>query len=155
MGKLICTSIEQAKLELGLEGRLFDHNFKTVGHLLTECWIKTVWKETSEYGIHIVERTASLQTECKGDGLLMEEFMQNGYKGKDLRELNKCRLFLQCKTLADIANGKGDKFPTTAIHCLCSPRMNGRSNQPQINYKSYYGEKRCTHASQDTGDLWS
>jgi hypothetical protein len=48
-GQLICTSIEQAKLELGLEGRLFDHNFKMVGHLLTECWIKKVWnKETSE-----------------------------------------------------------------------------------------------------------
>jgi hypothetical protein len=36
-----------AKLELGLQGRLFDHNFKMVaGHLLTECWIKKVWKET-------------------------------------------------------------------------------------------------------------
>jgi hypothetical protein len=41
-GQQICTSIEQAKLELGLEGRLFDHNFKTVGHLLTEGWIKKV-----------------------------------------------------------------------------------------------------------------
>jgi hypothetical protein len=25
-----------------LEGRLFDHNVKMVGHLLTECWIKKV-----------------------------------------------------------------------------------------------------------------
>jgi hypothetical protein len=40
MGQLIQTSIEQEKLELGREGRLFDHNFKTVGHLLTQCWIK-------------------------------------------------------------------------------------------------------------------
>jgi hypothetical protein len=43
-GQLICTSIEQAKLELGLAGRLFDHEFITVGHLITECWIKNVWK---------------------------------------------------------------------------------------------------------------
>jgi hypothetical protein len=87
-GQLIPTSIEQAKLELGLEGRLYDHNFKMVGHLLTECWIKKVWKETSKYGIRIVERTPSLQPECQGDRMLMEAFMQNGYKGKELRELN-------------------------------------------------------------------
>jgi hypothetical protein len=35
-GQLIRTSIEQAKLELGLAGRLFDHDFKTVGHFLVE-----------------------------------------------------------------------------------------------------------------------
>jgi hypothetical protein len=39
-GWLIRTSIEQAKLELGLAGRLFDHDFKAVGHLITDCWIK-------------------------------------------------------------------------------------------------------------------
>jgi hypothetical protein len=122
-GQLIRTSIEQAKLELGLNGRLFDHNFKMVGHLLTECWIKKVWKETSEYGIRIVKRTTSLQTECKGDRMLMEAFMQNGYKGKELRELNKCRLYLLCTTLADIANGKGDKLLTAAIHCHRSPMI--------------------------------
>jgi hypothetical protein len=32
-GKLIRTCIEQAKLEPGPEGRLFDNNFKKVGHL--------------------------------------------------------------------------------------------------------------------------
>jgi hypothetical protein len=35
-GQLIRTSIEQAKLELGLAGRFFDQDFKTVGHLITE-----------------------------------------------------------------------------------------------------------------------
>jgi hypothetical protein len=115
-GQLIRISIEQAKLELGLESRLFDHNFKMVGHLLTECWIKKVWKETSEYGIGIVERTTSLQTECKGDRMLMEAFMQNGYRGNELCELIKCRLYLRCTTPADIAIGKGDKLLTAGIH---------------------------------------
>jgi hypothetical protein len=90
-----------------------------VRHLLTECWIKKVWKETSEYGIHIVERTTSLQTECIEDRMLMEAFMQNGYKGKELCELNKCQLYLRCTTLADLANGKGDKLLTAALHCHC------------------------------------
>jgi hypothetical protein len=36
------TSIKKAKLELGMRGRLFDHNFKEVGYLLTDCWIMLV-----------------------------------------------------------------------------------------------------------------
>jgi hypothetical protein len=116
-GQLIRTSIEQAKLELGLAGRLFDHDFKAVGHLITECWIKQVWKETSEYGLHIIEQMGSLKPECEGDKLLMEAFMHNGYKGKELCELNKCRLYLQCVNLADITNGKSNKILAAAIQC--------------------------------------
>jgi hypothetical protein len=51
-GQLIRTSIEQAKLELGLARRLFDQYFKTVGHIITECWIKNVWKETSSVSLN-------------------------------------------------------------------------------------------------------
>jgi hypothetical protein len=49
--------------------------------------------------------------------MLMEAFMQNGYKGKELRELNKCKLYLQCANLADITNGKGNKILAAAIRC--------------------------------------
>jgi hypothetical protein len=49
--------------------------------------------------------------------MLMEAFMHNGYKGKELRELNKCRLYLQCTNLADITNGKGNKILAAAIQC--------------------------------------
>jgi hypothetical protein len=116
-GQLIRTSIEQAKLELGLEGRLFNHDFKTVGYLITECWIKNVWKKTSEYGLRIMEQTASLKTECEGDRMLMEAFMRNGKKGKERREFNKYRLYLQCTNLADITNRKGNKILAAAIQC--------------------------------------
>jgi hypothetical protein len=58
--------------------------------------------------------------------MLMEEFMKNGYRGKELRELNKCHLFLQCTTLADIVNGKGDKLLMAAIHCHRSTLLERR-----------------------------
>jgi hypothetical protein len=51
-GQLICTSIEQANWNWAWQA---DHDFKAVGHLITESWIKNVWKETSEYGLHIIE----------------------------------------------------------------------------------------------------
>jgi hypothetical protein len=68
------------------------------------------------YGLRIIEQTASLEPECEGDKMLIEAFMQNGYKGKELRELNRCRLYLQCTNLADITNGKGNKI-LAAIQC--------------------------------------
>jgi hypothetical protein len=49
-GQLIHTSIEHAKLELGLEGRLFDHNFKMVSHLLTEYYIYSLNAGSKRYG---------------------------------------------------------------------------------------------------------
>jgi hypothetical protein len=49
--------------------------------------------------------------------MLMEAFMQHGYKGKALGDLNKCRLYLQCTNLADITNGKGNKILAAAIQC--------------------------------------
>jgi hypothetical protein len=49
--------------------------------------------------------------------MLMEAFMQHGYKGKALRDLNKCRLYLQCTNLVDITNGKGNKILAAAIQC--------------------------------------
>jgi hypothetical protein len=69
-----------------MRGRLFDHNLKEVGHLLTDCWIKQVWTETSENVICIIERTTSLKPGCEGNSMIMEVFMHNGYKGKDPQE---------------------------------------------------------------------
>jgi hypothetical protein len=71
----------------------------------------------SAYGLRIIEQTDSLKPECEGDKMLMEAFMQNGYKGKALRDLNKCRLYLQCTNLVDITNGKGNKVLAAAIQC--------------------------------------
>jgi hypothetical protein len=65
--------------------------------------------QESAYGLRIIEHTASLKPECEGDKMLMEAFMQNGYKGKELRELNKCRLYLHCTNLADITRVKAPK----------------------------------------------
>jgi hypothetical protein len=138
---------------LGLAGRLFDHDFKAVGHLITECWIKNVWKETSEYGLHIIEQTVSLKPECEGDEVLMEAFMQNGYKRKELCGLNKCRLYLQCANLADITNGKGDKILAAAIQCHRSALIERKQyewpTQPAPNQlqKLCSGGKHCTNAS--------
>jgi hypothetical protein len=46
-GKLLRGTIETLKLELGLPGKIFDQDFKTVGQLATDCWVKHLWERLS------------------------------------------------------------------------------------------------------------
>jgi hypothetical protein len=90
--------------------------------------------------------------------MLMEGVMHYGYKGKELSEVSKCRLYLWCTTLADITNGKGGKLLTAAIYCHQSALTGRRQcewpTQPAPNQsQQYYGEKQCTNASLSIGGL--
>ena len=40
-------------IEIGIGRNLFTLNYSLFGHLLTECWIKNIWKYASENEIRI------------------------------------------------------------------------------------------------------
>jgi len=40
---LLCCSLEQALLEIGLTTPLFQANYSQYGFLLTDCWVKFLW----------------------------------------------------------------------------------------------------------------
>lgn len=50
----------------------------------------------------------------EGDELLTDLFVAAGYRGQNLQRLNKCRLFLQVATAADITTADGKKISKTA-----------------------------------------
>ena len=90
---------------------------------MTESWIESTWKFMSENGIQLKDETPEISLARENDKILMEVFIENGYKGTELRRLNSCRLHLQSTTLADITSGDGRyitkdawevKFPETA-----------------------------------------
>ena len=111
-GQLLTGNIETAKLELGLSGPLFGKNFKQFGQLTTDCWVKGVWKEIHTIGtdIQVEEHTASLQLKKQHDRFLIEGFAAVGYKNKQLRTLNQCRIVCRAVTLADISSGDGRRL---------------------------------------------
>ena len=63
--------------------------------------------------------------------------MRCSYKGKELRELNQCRLYLRFTSLADIINGIGNKLLIPAVYCtrskLMERRLYERPTQPEPN----------------------
>lgn len=87
-GQLIRASIEAAKLELGLGDTLFQHNFKTVGHLLTPCWIKHSWQFMHKFNIAMMEGTPTLLLLRISDKYLVEHFLLNSFTGATLACLN-------------------------------------------------------------------
>jgi hypothetical protein len=100
-------SLEVAKLELGLPGQLFGHDFAAFGELVTDSWVQQAWAEFRANQLTVSERTPSLTLARVGDQFLIEAFCRAGFRKTALRRLNRCRVRLRVVTLADISSGDG------------------------------------------------
>jgi hypothetical protein len=116
-GNLLRTSIEQCKVELGLGGDLFTHDYKKLHHLVTECWITKVWQELHLNDIVLHQCTPNLRLRCTNDHFIMDAFIHTGYKRRLLHDLNQCRIYLQVTTVSDMTNGTGTQLLPQALHC--------------------------------------
>jgi hypothetical protein len=118
MGDLLRNTIEAAKLEIGVGRNLFSLKYKQYHPLLTDTWIKDVWKFADENNIEIVDKvTKNLKLHRQNDVFIMEIIVNQGYTKGELHKINKCRLYLQVTALSDITCGYGKKF-TRAYNCV-------------------------------------
>ena len=113
-GKLIRGSVQQLKVELGLPGPLFRQDYQKFHQLATESWIKHVWLFLWENSMSMDDPGPHLEVRRAGDQFLIQTFYEAGFKGRQLCQLNRCRLYLRVTTLADIANGSGTTIAPTA-----------------------------------------
>ena len=118
-GKLLRTSIELAKMELGTGRNIFTCNYWKYEALMTESWIKSVWKFMWEKGISLRERcTKNITRKRENDALIMEDILNEGnFSRTELQHINRCRIHLQVSTLSDITTGDGNHFSTLAYKC--------------------------------------
>ena len=107
-GELLRTSMQQLKVELGVNGPIFQLSYLTYGCLATRSWITTTWNDMQRHGISVVDSTPDIPRRTANDQPLMSAFVEAGFKSHELKQLNKMRLFLKVVTLADLvqANGK-------------------------------------------------
>jgi hypothetical protein len=121
-GELLRGSLEALTTELGLPGKPLSYSYRAHSKLVTDCWWKDVWRETDEGSIRIDSQTEALPLQRANDQFLMTEFIANEFKNNRLVRLNRCRLFLQVYTLADICSGNGRR--------LCKEFFDGRNPMP-------------------------
>ena len=101
------TSLEYMIIELGMSGQPFQVNFDKFGVLVSHCWMKTVWEKCYFYGIKVEVGNLKLEPPRKGDKWLMMAFSELGFKGEELLQLNRVRLFQQVLFLSDLLEAGG------------------------------------------------
>jgi len=106
---LIRALAEAMQLEMGLAGKVMETPgvFKPV---ITDTWLKWLWLDCLCYDLHIQMDIQKLQPNCSNDMELMQAFIQHGYRGQELCDLNWCHMFLQVIWVSDICDGTGKEI---------------------------------------------
>jgi hypothetical protein len=98
-------SLEIFRIKVGLSGQPFQWDFSKFQQLATDCSIKHWWQYANENHIHIEGPTPAMEHR-ELDVFLMDRFSQQ-FEGKDLHQVNQCRLYVQALTLSDITSIDG------------------------------------------------
>ena len=110
IGIMLTAQMELCNIEIGSGKHIFDLPYKEYESLLTHCWIKSTWQFLDKYGIVLMGPYAKPSLQRENDEFLMERLIQNYrqyFTPKEIRTINKCRLYLQVLTLGDIYNSGG------------------------------------------------
>lgn len=121
-GHLLRSSLEDLQVELGRTDPVFEQSFADMGPLATDSRIKSLWEFTSKIKeIHLASdespgfrKGTALQRE--NDALIMDLIMGSTLFSKRERQgVNRCRLYYQALTLADVTSGDGKSICGSAI----------------------------------------
>ena len=114
-GKMIRTSLEALKLEIGVGRDIFTLDYDRYGPIATDCWVKSIWEYAHKNDMDIRERyTPNIELQRENDLYIMELIANDErIKTNELIKINRCRLHLQVNTLSDIYNGYGDDLTRT------------------------------------------
>ena len=106
-GKLLRTSLQQLQLEMGLQNCVFTYSFSQFKNSVTPSWMSHLWKYVSETNISLIppEDQPQLQKLRDNDFMIMDRVITMGWTSNEIACFNRCRLFVQCTTAADILTG--------------------------------------------------
>ena len=108
VGLFLQTSMELLAIELGYSASPLQLDYGRHGHMVTHCWLKTVWKKLDRFKFQVQVHNVGL-TPPRGekDGWLMQRFEDAGYSLAELCRLNKVRIHQQVIFLSDVLRADG------------------------------------------------
>jgi hypothetical protein len=104
--------LEMQQVEAGLPYSILEADYAVFGGLITETWVKAIWRFVSATGLRL-SGGGPLELKREGDCFLMPRFAAK-FRGRELTQLNDCRLWLQALTLADVVTTDGTRFTSGA-----------------------------------------
>ena len=110
LGAFLKTAIENLQLELGVDDCPFLYNYGVWGCLATESWVKALWVKLDEFGIDLLLEYQKIPRPRERDQLIMQTFVDDGCRGKELGGQNRARKCQEALYLSDIAMPAGRKI---------------------------------------------
>jgi hypothetical protein len=122
-GHLLRASFEQAQIELGTGTPFLESSFTSFGGLLSpNLWVGSLWNFVHSHGITLrsEDYSQSLPTLQRiGDYFLMDRLIAlQCFSKSQLQAFNRCRLYMQALTLADICTGDGTRVQSNCFACI-------------------------------------
>jgi hypothetical protein len=109
-GQLIRMMMEFTQMEYGCTGNVFEQSYKQYsGAIIDENWITTIWAHLERCKA-TVKLTGMLKPTHgrENDNATMEKITASGrFRPVEMREINRCRLYLQVFFTSDIADNIG------------------------------------------------
>jgi hypothetical protein len=94
-------------IELGLSDKLFQESFETYKEHVTSSWLVSIWEKCDAYGVKILMNDITIKLTRERDKWPMWEFVRVGYKGAELRRLNRVQLYQMVIFLSDVIRASG------------------------------------------------
>jgi hypothetical protein len=101
--------MEFTQLECGMEEEILSCDFdKYEKNILTPNWITECWRFLKQYDATIETMgTCKPLRGRKGDVALMEVFANKNFTAKEMKDINRCRMYLQVFYLSDVTDIAG------------------------------------------------
>jgi hypothetical protein len=108
-GDLYQMLMEYTQLECGTATPIPEANFARYEHaILTKTWITKCWRYISLWNSSVT--ISGLWSPTKGrlrDASLIDDFTMHGLSGKQMRDVNRCRIYLRAFYISDIMDLAG------------------------------------------------
>jgi hypothetical protein len=109
-GKLMRSMLDYTHLECGCSGNVLKEDYERYSRfLLTENWITGIWEH-----LHSCKSTLKITAEwkplpnCNNDVAMMESLTETEeFTAAELKEINRCRIYLRVFYISDIASLDG------------------------------------------------
>ena len=122
VGKSMTMCLEDIQLETGLIKNIFEYDFSQYGFLTQISWFHQLWKSSHKHKVELRGSYATPTLVRINDFCLMETMCTTRvYTKQQLCTINRCRIFLQAVTMADITDSSGNSVTAEAYEGKIDP----------------------------------
>mmetsp|Transcript_21350 Transcript_21350/g.30549 ORF Transcript_21350/g.30549 Transcript_21350/m.30549 type:complete len:1538 (+) Transcript_21350:1841-6454(+) len=107
-GELILIAMSYLQIISGSTKLFLNLPFGKYSKWIEHTWLTSLWAFLIRVNLTVDIRKAwTPEPQRQGDGAIMTIFIESGYSGKDLAQLNRCRLYVQVFFISDVATADG------------------------------------------------